>query len=63
MKLEDLNFYNIRSRICNVYGREKNIQYIDSKGDRITVDNNEIIETAIFDVAEQVYYEFMEFHN
>jgi hypothetical protein len=50
LKKEALSFYGIKTEVAQLYSCDKTLHFLDSKGDKIMIHNQELIQYAIFQV-------------
>ena len=64
LRKEDFVLFNIKNlvsptKINNLYGVEKKLEYNDSRNDKITINNQEALLYALIDSAKQYYDEYL----
>lgn len=63
IRKEEFEFYAVRNQINNIYGCDKKLEYIDSKNDKISINNQEALIFALIDSSHQHYEEFIRSHQ
>ncbi|CAG9330290.1 unnamed protein product [Blepharisma stoltei] len=59
LKKDDLNYFTLKRMISNAYGFDKNLEFIDSRGDKITINNQEVLQHAVFLSVQQSFEEYL----
>ena len=66
---DELNYYNLKRRVTTIqisaeYGVDKNLFYLDSKGDKITLDSQDMLQYVVYtEVTKSFEALLQEYHS